>query len=153
MGFCHLVAGFTDRHLVDRVGALIGEPYTSRQATYDLRRLKRKRLIHKVPRSHRYHLTDVGRSVSVLFTKTYGRMLSPGLTALDLRVPAEISSRSSLAKTWRQLEQALDQFIDGALIAGSLGREEGSEGKGSEAGESLISFRRRSRKVSRAGID
>ncbi len=117
VGFCHLVAGFTNKQLTERVAALMGEPYTSRQATYDLRRLKRKRLIDKIPRSHRYQLTDLGRRISVLFTKTYGRMLAPGLTALDPRVPEAISGRCSLAKAWRLLEQALDEFIDKATIA------------------------------------
>src|SRR5262249_29891144 len=51
VGFCHLVAGFRNRDLVRRVSSLLGEPYCHRQATYDLRRLKRKGLIVKIPRS------------------------------------------------------------------------------------------------------
>jgi hypothetical protein len=44
VGFTHLIAGFDNPALVRAVGTLLGLPYTSRQATYDLRRLKRKRL-------------------------------------------------------------------------------------------------------------
>ena len=36
-------------------------PYTGRQATYDLRRLKRKGRIQKIQGTHRYQLTGLGR--------------------------------------------------------------------------------------------
>src|SRR5436309_10103764 len=45
VGFCHVVGGFTNGQLVGRTAALLNASYTSRQATYDLRRLKRKGLI------------------------------------------------------------------------------------------------------------
>ena len=37
VGFCHIVAGFTNRKLVELVSLLINASYTNRQATYDLR--------------------------------------------------------------------------------------------------------------------
>ncbi len=117
VSFCHLVAGFTNRQLVERVGSFMQQPYRRRQATYDLRRLKRKGLISRIPHAHRYQLTSLGRRVAVLFTKTYGRTLAPGLTMLDLRLPDEVSRRSSLAIAWRQFEQALEVYIDRRLIA------------------------------------
>jgi hypothetical protein len=55
-GFCYLIGGFTNRQLADRAGALLQSPYTCRQATYDLRRLKRKELIAKVAHTKRYQL-------------------------------------------------------------------------------------------------
>jgi len=55
--FSHLLAGFTNRDLVDLVASLWDQPYSSRQATCDLRRLRRKALITRVPKSHRYQLT------------------------------------------------------------------------------------------------
>ena len=48
--------------LVRTVTTLLGCSYTSRQATYDLRRLKRKGLIAKLPGHHRYQLTPLGRA-------------------------------------------------------------------------------------------
>ena len=45
VGFTHLLAGFDNPTMVRAVSALLEGPYTSRQATYDLRRLKRKGLI------------------------------------------------------------------------------------------------------------
>lgn len=117
VGFCNLVDGFTNRKLVERTSALLDSRYTTRQATYDLRRLKRKGLIVKIPKSHRYHLTPLGRRVAVLFTKTYGRVLAPGLTALDPRLPSDVTQRSPLATAWRQLDRALTDFVDKSLIA------------------------------------
>jgi hypothetical protein len=43
--FTHLLAGFDNPAVVRAVTALLSCPYTSRQASHDLRRLKRKALI------------------------------------------------------------------------------------------------------------
>ena len=77
VGFTHLLAGFDNPTLVRAVSAQLRCPYTSRQATYDLRRLKRKGLIVRLPGHHRYQLTPLGRRVAVLFTKVYGRSWRP----------------------------------------------------------------------------
>jgi hypothetical protein len=82
-GFCHLIAGFDNKALVHRMRVLPDDTYSSRQATCDLRRLRRKQIIERVPGNHRYQLTPPGRAVAVLFTKAYGRVLSPGLAALN----------------------------------------------------------------------
>ena len=85
--------------------------YTARQMTYDLRRLRRKGLIRRVPGSQRYELTDHGRRTAVFFTKTYTRILTPSLTELDPTLPDDIAQRSPLARAWRAFEKALDQRI------------------------------------------
>jgi hypothetical protein len=97
VGFGYLVAGFVNRQLVERVGALLSTPYGRRQATYDLRRLKRKGLFEKIPHAHRYRLTSLGRRVAVLFTKTYSRVLARGLCALDPGLPADVIERNELS--------------------------------------------------------
>jgi hypothetical protein len=55
--------------------------------------------------------------VAVLFTKTYGRVLAPGLGALDPRLPETVTRRSPLAVAWHRFESALDDFIEGNLVA------------------------------------
>lgn len=117
VGFAHLVAGFDNRQLTVLVATLLDEPYNNRQATYDLRRLRRKGLIERLPHSNRYQLTPLGRRVAVLFTKTHGRVLAPGLAWLDPALPDDIAQRSPLAKAWRQLDKTLDTFIGKQLIA------------------------------------
>jgi hypothetical protein len=103
--------------LVQHTTALLDTPYATRQATYDLRRFKHKGLILKTPHSHRYQLTSLGRRVAVLFTKTYGRVLAPGLILLDPQLPDHPKRRSPLATNWRQLDGALDDFTNRPLLA------------------------------------
>lgn len=100
-----------------RFTTLLGCSYTSRQATYDLRRLKRKGLIVRLLGRHRYHITPLDRRVAVLFSKVYGRVLALGLAELDPRLPTDLAHRSELAHTWRPLDRHLNQFATAALTA------------------------------------
>jgi len=102
---------------VTRTRELLNRPYTVRQATYDLRRLRRKGLIRRLHNRHRYELAALGRRVAVLFTKTYRRVLAPGLAVLDPALPEDVSLRSPLATAWRKLDRALDDFTERTLVA------------------------------------
>ena len=82
-----------------------------------IRAMKRKGLITKIARSRRYQLTGLGRRVAVLFTKTYGRVLAPGLSELDARPPEDVTARCEVGTTWRSFERALDDFIQAQLVA------------------------------------
>ena len=115
--FTHLITGFDNRSLTQLVSALLGTRYTSRHATYDLRRLRRKQIIERLPGTHRYRLTPHGRAIAVLFTKTHGRILTPALTALSPALPDDLARRSALATAWRQLDRALGQHITAGLAA------------------------------------
>jgi hypothetical protein len=53
----------------------------------------------------------------VLFTKTYSRVLAPGLALFDPALPAEVSRGSPLAVAWRTLNRALEEFTSKSLIA------------------------------------
>jgi hypothetical protein len=68
-----------------------------------LRRLKRKGLIRRLRKKQRYELTAVGRGVAVLFTKTYGRVLAPGLALFDPALPDEVACRSGLTGNLTEL--------------------------------------------------
>ncbi len=115
--FTHLIAGSGNRSLTELVSALLGIPYTSRQATYDLRRLRRKQIIERLPGTHRYQLTPHGRAIAALFTKTYARVLTPGLIAFSPALPDDLARRSPLATAWRQLDRTLDRHITAGLAA------------------------------------
>jgi hypothetical protein len=117
VGFCHLVAGFDNKTLTSLMSSLLDTAYSTRQATYDLRRLRRKNIIQRLPRSNRYQLTPLGRRVAVMFTKAYGRVLAPGLTALDPNLPPDLAKRHPLATAWRALDRELDRFITAGLAA------------------------------------
>jgi hypothetical protein len=112
----HLFAGLTNRSLRKLVAGLI-PGYTARQATYDLRRLRRKGLITRIPRSQRYQLTREGRMIAVFFTKTHTRIVNPALAQLDPHLPDPIAKRTPLGRPWRDFEHALDDRIKQAAIA------------------------------------
>jgi hypothetical protein len=113
--FAHLFEGLTNRSLRALVAGLI-PGYTARQMTYDLRRLRRKGLIRRVPRSQRYQLTSDGRRLAVFFTKTYTRIVCPALAELDPKLPNHIARTTALGRPWREFEHALDQRIAAAAI-------------------------------------
>lgn len=117
LGFAHLLAGFRNRQLTERMQSLFDAAYTSRQATYDLRRLRRKGLLERLPQSHRYQLTRFGRRIAVLFVKTQARILAAALPLLDAALPSSLARRSPLSLAWRRLDHALDTYIAQQLIA------------------------------------
>lgn len=96
---------------------LLDGDYGARQATYDLRRLLRKGLIARIPETFRYQLTPLGREIAVFFTKTYSRVLTPGLALLDPAIPPEVAKRSPLALSWRGFDCALDDYLAGQMTA------------------------------------
>jgi hypothetical protein len=71
----------TNRSLRAQVAGLLGVPYTASQMTYDLRRMRRKGLIRRLPDRHAYVLTDDGIRGAVFYTKVHDRMLGPLLDA------------------------------------------------------------------------
>ncbi len=98
LGFVHCLVGFTNAEVVERVGPLLENlSYSSRQATYDLRRLTRKGVITRIPATQRYQLTPFGRRIATWFSKAHGRVLTPGLAWTDPALASEVASRSPLA--------------------------------------------------------
>ena len=81
-GFTHLPRGFRNRDLRPQVEALLGRPYTRPQMTYDLRRLRLKGVIHRIPTTHRYTTTTYGLKVVFFYSKLYLRILRPQSNAL-----------------------------------------------------------------------
>ena len=57
------------------------EAYTSAQMSYDLRRLRLKGLVVRLPKSHTYRLTELGSKIAIFYTKLYQRVFRPGLSA------------------------------------------------------------------------
>ena len=111
----HIINGFTNRTLRALIAELL-PGYGARQMTYDLRRLRRKGFICRQAHSQRYRLTRDGRRLAVFFTKTYARILCPALAELDPALPNELAQHSPIARSWRQLEHALDARITAAAI-------------------------------------
>ena len=108
--FVATVSGLTNRSLRAQVSALLGIDYTMGQASYDLRRLRLKGLLVKVPHTNTYVLTPDGQRFAVFYTKVYNRLLMP-LMAAD-RPPAPLEVRQAL----RVLDHAVSDYIDSARI-------------------------------------
>jgi len=96
----HVVAGFTNRSLRARVATLLGVPYSMGQMSYDLRRLRMKGLITRLPRSNTYVLTPDGQRVTIFYTKLHNRLLRPLAAAND--PPAPLSPPQALRAIERQ---------------------------------------------------
>lgn len=112
--FCHLPQGFTNASLRSLVAGYLGQDYTSHQMTYDLRRLRRKGLIARIPRTRRYTPTPAGRRIAFFFAKTYTRIFQPGMAQLEPSPPQ--SSRTPLATAWHRLDEALTLFVQNANL-------------------------------------
>jgi hypothetical protein len=97
--FALVPEGFRNRDIRAQVGALLGmtpEQYTPGKMSYDLRRLRLRGLIARVPRTQRYIVTSYGLKVAFFYSKVYIRILRPGWAALanddSANIPRPISS-------------------------------------------------------------
>ena len=79
-----LPAGFRNRELREAVAPLRGmsfDDYKAGQMTYDLRRLRLRGLIERIPHSQRYRLTAEGLCIALAYHRTQARVLGPVLSA------------------------------------------------------------------------
>jgi hypothetical protein len=107
----HVAAGFTNASLRSLVAGFLGRSYSARQMTYDLRRLRRKGFIVRTEGTHTYALTPEGRSLSMFFTKTYARVVTPALPQLDPSLPDKVASTTPLGRAWRAFDRAIDDML------------------------------------------
>ena len=65
-------------------------------------------LIERIPNTHRYQVTDFGWRVALFFTRTYARVIRPGLAQI---VPDAPPLNNPLRLRFDQLERAMDDWI------------------------------------------
>jgi hypothetical protein len=106
----HLIGGFTNKTLRRLVAELLDEPYSQARCCYDLRRLRLKGLIVRLPRSNTYVLTNDGQRFAIFYTKVHNRLLRPMLAANQ--PPAPLPVRQAL----RTIGHAVDDYINQARI-------------------------------------
>jgi len=115
--FCLLPRGFTNRDLRQHLAPLLGlDPshLTAGRMSYDLRRLRLHGLIARVPGTQRYRVTSLGLRTALFFTRTYARLLRPGLARILPDVPA---TDDELRPYFDALEAALDHWVEQANLA------------------------------------
>ena len=106
----HAVTGLTNKSLRALMTGLLGAPYTIGQASYDLRRLRRKGLITRQPHSNTYLLTNDGVRFAIFYTKVHNRVLGP-LLAAD-QPPAPPPLRQAL----RTIDQHVTDYLNRARL-------------------------------------
>jgi hypothetical protein len=111
-----LPCGFRNKELREHLAQLLGkdpQQYTQGQMTYQLRRLRLHGLIQRQSGTHAYRVTDHGLRVALFFTRTYARMVRPGLAQIAT-LPS--SSDTHLQRAFAELERAMDQCADQARL-------------------------------------
>lgn len=80
-----LPRGFSNRDLRDHVAQLLtrrpGE-FTPGQMSYQLRRLRLKGLIRRIPGTHRYEVTEAGLRAALFYAGSFSRVIRPLAAAL-----------------------------------------------------------------------
>jgi len=112
-----LPRGFSNRELRDHWAPLIGkasQSITSGQMTYHLRRLRLHGLIERVPKSHRYRVTDQGWRTILFCTRCHNRLFRPGLAQL---MPEEAVPNTPLRRRFDQLDEAIAQWLEDQKFA------------------------------------
>ena len=111
-----LPRGFANRELREHLAPLLGEDpsaLTQGRMTYQLRRLRLHGLIVRRPGSHRYDVTSHGLRIALFFTRSYARVLRPGLSELsEMVAPPD----TPLRRAADQFEAAMDQYVAHAKL-------------------------------------
>jgi hypothetical protein len=115
--FTHLAGGLTNAGLRRLMRGLYAPGYSARQASYDLRRLKRKGFIERVPGTHTYQVTSYGRQIACFLTKLAARVVVPVLTELDVAARPEPPAPRPVLQAWRAYERRLDEFLISVQVA------------------------------------
>jgi hypothetical protein len=107
-----LPRGFSNRDLRDYWAPLLGkapEDMTPGQMTYHLRRLRLHGLIKRIPGTHRYRVTRLGWRTALFCTRTYNRILRPGLAQI---VPIEVLDHAELRRAFDQIDRIIGRWIE-----------------------------------------
>jgi len=105
-----LPRGFSNQDLREHLAPLLGlhpSQFSPGKMTYDLRRLRLHGLIERVPKTHRYRTTDFGLRAALFLTRTYARLLRPGLALISGPHPP---MHSALRVAFARVDQAIDHI-------------------------------------------
>lgn len=102
----------TLRPAVAQLLGLEPDQYRQGQMTYDLRRLRLHGLIERVPRSHRYRLTELGTMASQFYTRLYARVLRPAFSCATGEIVA-----STKTNTLAKLDHAITELLQEVQLA------------------------------------
>jgi len=115
-----LPCGFANRDLREPLAVLTGQdPHhiTQGKMTYDLRRLRLHGMIERIPKSHRYRVTDFGFRAALFFTRTHARLYRPGFAEVLPKLPNAPPGTSKLQQHLAKIEAEIDRRVHDAKLA------------------------------------
>jgi hypothetical protein len=103
--------GFSNRELRDRVAKLLALPpdeFTPGQMTYQLRRLRLKGLIARLPGTHRYAVTAEGLQAALFYTTSHTNLIRPLASRLQSNPTLQQRLLASIQRITKR--EKLDSF-------------------------------------------
>ena len=82
---------------------------THGKMSYDLRRLRLHGLIERISGTHRYQLTPLGLRAALFYSRTFNRVIRPGLS--QLTDPSLPTNSSKLTAAFHHLETELTNYL------------------------------------------
>ncbi len=115
--FAHVIGGLTNRGLRQHMAVHWNSGYSGAQSSYDLRRLRLKGFIERVPHSNSYRVTAHGRRMATFFTKLAARVVIPALTGIEATLRPPKATPQPVRDAWRAYERTLDALVRKRLAA------------------------------------
>jgi len=110
-----LPKGFSNAQLRIHLAELLGKTptqVTPGAMTYQLRRLRLHGLIQRIPKTHRYQVTDLGFR-GLFFSKVYSRILRPGIAFV---LPDIVATDAKLRRAFRNVNSEVENWIQNAKL-------------------------------------
>jgi hypothetical protein len=97
------------RPLLAQALALNSQEITQGKMSYDLRRLRIHGLIERITHTHRYQLTTIGLRTALFYSRTFNRVIRPGLS--QIAHPNPHPDTSNLTAAFHHLEVQLTNYF------------------------------------------
>jgi hypothetical protein len=114
--FVFAARGFTNSELRQAYAVLLGhrsDEISPGRMSYELRRLRLHGLIQRLPKTHRYRLTEDGLRTALFYTRVYARILRP---AMAPPIPAQTGLSAESLRRFKAAEAAVNAWCDEAQI-------------------------------------
>jgi hypothetical protein len=107
LGFSLNARPFTAAELKPRLAQLLDLPLpklSPGRVSYELRRLRQRNLIERLPKTHRYQVTPFGLRAAFFYSRLHGHLFRPALATF---MPQDIPDHSHLRAGFTALDHAL----------------------------------------------
>lgn len=110
--------GFTGSELADKVKAIVAEPYSSRQASYDLKKLRGKDLVQRIGHTRRYQPGRSGLRTLAALLVLRDKVIKPVLAGAGRPRPGRpLKTRAVIDEHYHRLQTQLRALLSHLGIA------------------------------------